>query len=84
MDRAVAERVVAGLHEAEPTFDWVGIYWLEGCALVLGPFRGQPTDHDRIPIGVGVCGSVAASTKTEIVREVGLVEDAAREIAEST
>jgi len=26
MDDGVAELTVAGLHDAQPTFDWVGIY----------------------------------------------------------
>ena len=58
------------LFEAEPTFDWVGVYILEGDTLVLGPYRGNPTEHDRIPIGEGVCGSVAASGETEVVPDV--------------
>ena len=61
LDREAMERVVERLHAQEPTFDWVGVYILEGDALVLGPFRGNPTEHIRIPLGQGVCGSVAAS-----------------------
>ena len=64
------ERTVARLREEEPTFDWVGVYLLEGETLVLGPFRGKPTEHDRIPVGEGVCGSVAASGEPEVVPDV--------------
>src|SRR5438105_7699692 len=64
------ERMVARLQEQEPTFDWVGVYVLDGDALVLGPYRGTPTEHERIPIGEGVCGSVATSGETEVVRDV--------------
>jgi GAF domain-containing protein len=39
--------------------------------LVLGPWRGkEATEHIRIPIGSGVCGSAAQSGTTEIVDDV--------------
>jgi L-methionine (R)-S-oxide reductase len=61
---------VARLHRDERSFDWVGVYVVEGDTLVLGPFEGNPTEHDRIPVGQGVCGTVAASGRTEIVPDV--------------
>jgi L-methionine (R)-S-oxide reductase len=70
MDLALIERTVARLHEQEPTFDWVGVYLLDGDTLVLGPFRGLPTEHDRIAIGDGVCGAVAKTGRTETVPDV--------------
>jgi GAF domain-containing protein len=52
-------------------YSWVGIYWVEGDDLVLGPWRGpQATEHTRIPIGTGICGAAAASGRTEIVDDV--------------
>ncbi|MDR5682829.1 MAG: GAF domain-containing protein [Armatimonadota bacterium] len=66
-----AERVVAYLQENFPHYTWVGIYWVEGDELVLGPWRGpEATEHTRIPIGMGVCGAAAASGRTEIVPDV--------------
>lgn len=65
------ERVVEFLHATFPHYTWVGIYWLEGDELVLGPWRGpEPTQHTRIPVGVGICGAAAASGRTELVRDV--------------
>jgi len=64
------ERTVARLHEQEPTFDWVGVYLVDGDTLVLGPFSGKPTEHERIPLGGGVCGSVAVKGETEVVPDV--------------
>ena len=64
------ERTVARLYEEEPAFDWVGVYVLEGGELVLGPYRGKPTEHDRIPVGNGVCGAVAETGRTEVVPDV--------------
>ena len=57
---AAAQRVVDLLHDRFPPYDWVGIYWVEGSDLVLGPWTGpEPTEHTRIPIGTGVCGAAA-------------------------
>jgi putative methionine-R-sulfoxide reductase with GAF domain len=70
VDLDLMDRTVARLHEEEPSFDWVGVYVLEGDTLVLGPYRGNPTDHERIPVGEGVCGSVAATGETEVVPDV--------------
>ncbi len=65
------DRVVALLHDRFPHYDWVGIYWLEGRNLVLGPWKGPAaTQHTRIPVGTGVCGAAAASGRTEIVPDV--------------
>jgi putative methionine-R-sulfoxide reductase with GAF domain len=64
------ERTVARLHRDEPAFDWVGVYLVEGDALVLGPDRGNPTEHDRIPLGQGVCGAVARTGQVEVVPDV--------------
>jgi len=68
---AAAQRVVDLLHDRFPPYDWVGIYWVDGNDLVLGPWTGpEATEHTRIPIGTGVCGAAAASGRTEIVPDV--------------
>ena len=68
---AAAQRVVDLLHDRFPPYDWVGIYWVDGSDLVLGPWTGpQATEHTRIPIGTGVCGAAAESGRTEIVGDV--------------
>ena len=68
---AAAQRAVEQLHAMLPHYDWVGIYWVDGSDLVLGPWVGpEATEHTRIPIGTGVCGAAAASGRTEIVPDV--------------
>jgi GAF domain-containing protein len=68
-----AQRVVDLLHDRFPHYDWVGIYWVDGRDLVLGPWIGpEATEHTRIPIGTGVCGAAAESGRTEIVPDVSL------------
>lgn len=65
------QRAVDLLHQRFGHYDWVGIYWVDGEHLVLGPWTGpQPTEHTRIPIGTGVCGAAAESGRTEIVPDV--------------
>ena len=68
---AAAQRTVDLLHDRFPHYDWVGIYWVDGTDLVLGPWTGpEATEHTRIPIGTGVCGAAAESGRTEIVSDV--------------
>jgi len=68
---AAAQRAVDLLHDRFPHYDWVGVYWVDGTDLVLGPWTGpEATEHTRIPIGTGVCGAAAASGRTEIVPDV--------------
>jgi L-methionine (R)-S-oxide reductase len=65
------QRAVALLHDRFAHYDWVGIYWVDGSDLVLGPWVGpQATEHTRIPIGTGICGAAAESGQTEIVEDV--------------
>jgi L-methionine (R)-S-oxide reductase len=67
----VLRRVVDLLHDRVGHYSWVGIYFVEGEELALGPWKGQAaTEHVRIPIGQGVCGAAAASGVTEIVDDV--------------
>lgn len=55
-----------------PHYDWVGFYLLDplDSMLVLGPFKGAPTEHTRIPAGRGICGQVAASGRTMVIQDV--------------
>ena len=53
-----------------PDYTWVGIYLLDGNELVLGPYRGKPSPHTRIPLGRGICGAAAVEKATIIVDDV--------------
>ena len=67
----ILRRVVDLLHDRVAAYSWVGIYFVEGDELVLGPWRGpEATEHVRIPVGQGICGAAAASGQTEIVDDV--------------
>jgi len=64
------ETAVRLLKDHMPQYHWVGIYVLHGNELVLGPFRGRPSPHTRIPLGRGICGAAAAEKATIIVDDV--------------
>ncbi|MEN3001994.1 MAG: GAF domain-containing protein [Armatimonadota bacterium] len=64
------QQLMQHLHDRLPHYHWVGIYWLEGDTLVLGPYVGPPTEHVRIPIGRGVCGTAVAENANQIVPDV--------------
>jgi GAF domain-containing protein len=69
--RTVLQDVVDFLYHTFKRYSWVGIYLVEGTMLVLGPWKGEhATEHIRIPIGTGICGSAAQSGKTEVVADV--------------
>ncbi len=57
------------LYHALPDVSWAGFYFLKHTELVLGPFNGKPACV-RIPLGKGVCGSVAATRKPLVVKDV--------------
>jgi GAF domain-containing protein len=67
----VLENVVEFLYKNFDYYSWVGIYIVEGNNLILGPWKGpHATEHTKIPIGTGICGSAAATGKTEIIADV--------------
>jgi GAF domain-containing protein len=54
-------------------YNWVGFYMLDPSdenILVLGPFRGAPTEHVRIPVTEGICGAAVAHGETVIIDNV--------------
>lgn len=59
------------LQESSDHFDWVGVYLLHEDDLVLAAYAGdKETEHVRIPIGQGICGSAAKEGETILVPDV--------------
>lgn len=54
------QSAVEYLASSSPAFNWVGIYLLKGDTLELGPCIGAATEHTRIAVGVGVCGTAVS------------------------
>src|SRR5690349_5382939 len=64
-----AERIQA----AGPPYTSVYLYMLHGNDLELEAFAGRVTDHTRIPVGKGVCGTAVATGEDQNVGDVRAV-----------
>lgn len=53
-----------------PSYNWSGIYRMEDGELALDEYVGAATDHTRIPIGVGVCGTAVKEDRNVLVEDV--------------
>jgi L-methionine (R)-S-oxide reductase len=69
--RTAAEKIRA----AGTPYTSVYLYMLHGDQLVLEAYAGRTTDHTRIPVGVGVCGTAVASGKDQNVPDVRAVDN---------
>ena len=67
-----AVRYIASLN---PRFNWVGLYLLKGKFLELGPYLGAPSEHSRILVGQGVCGTAVAENRDQNVEDVRFREN---------
>ena len=73
--RQAVLNVMIRLHENLSDSNWVGVYVLRGDSLLLGPYVGPKTDHVRIPVGEGVCGTAVAENKNQIVGDVQALDN---------
>lgn len=66
------EHICALLQENVAYYDWVGFYFKNGDKdeLKLKAYAGEPTAHDIIPFGKGICGQVAISNQNFVVPDV--------------
>jgi L-methionine (R)-S-oxide reductase len=69
--RTAAEKIRA----AGPPYTSVYLYMLHGDELVLEAYAGRTTEHTRIPVGVGVCGTAVARGQDQNVPDVRAVEN---------
>jgi len=70
---ALQEFTVTLIDERLPHYNWTGFYMLDPNdpgTLVLGPFRGAPTEHLRIPVTEGICGAAVAQGAALVVDDV--------------
>ncbi len=54
-------------------FTSVYAYMLHNSALVLEAFSGRETEHTRIPVGQGVCGTAVATGEDQNVPDVAAI-----------
>ncbi len=70
---ALQNFIVEIIPEHLPYYNWTGFYMLDPDdpeTLVLGPFRGAPTEHVRITVSQGICGAAVAQNDTVVVEDV--------------
>jgi GAF domain-containing protein len=73
--QSVLGEVMKLLSQSRPHYHWVGIYGLVGDMLHLGPYCGPPTDHVRIPVGRGVCGTAVKEAKNQVIADVSQLDN---------
>ncbi len=69
--RTAAEKIRA----AGAPYTSVYLYMLHGDELVLEGFAGRDTDHTRIPVGQGVCGTAVATGQDQNVPDVRAIQN---------
>jgi L-methionine (R)-S-oxide reductase len=69
--RTAAEKIRA----AGPPYTSVYLYMLHGDALILEAFAGRETEHTRIAVGQGVCGTAVANGRDQNVPDVRVVDN---------
>jgi len=51
-------------------FNWTGFYMMRDRMLEVGPYIGPKTEHTRIKLNEGICGTAASQKKSLIVDDV--------------
>jgi len=69
--RTAAEKIRA----AGPPYTSVYLYMLHGKELVLEAYAGRETEHTRIAVGRGVCGTAVASGEDQNVPDVRAIDN---------
>ena len=67
---ALLQEAVRQIEVSSDRYDWVGIYLLDDGFLTLHNFVGEPTEHTRIAVGHGVCGTAVAEDRDINVPDV--------------
>ena len=74
---AIMREAVKTLKADQQKYDWVGIYLYnpDEKILWLHNYIGKPTEHARIEVGQGVCGTAVEEGKNQNVPDVSKVEN---------
>lgn len=74
---AILRESVKTIASADEKYNWVGIYLLnpEENVLWLHNYVGAGTEHAKIPVGEGVCGTAVAEKRNINVPDVTQVEN---------
>ncbi|HSM08531.1 MAG TPA: GAF domain-containing protein [Gemmatimonadota bacterium] len=72
---ALLRAAVEGIEAASDDYDWVGVYLLEDGELRLHNYIGEETEHTRIAVGHGVCGTAVAEDRDINVPDVRALDN---------
>lgn len=74
---ALLRHAIKQLKPSDARFDWVGAYLLDegGEELWLHNYVGNPTEHSRIKVGEGVCGTAVAEGANQNIPDVSAVDN---------
>ena len=74
---ALLRRAVRRIGASDKKVSWVGVYLLnaEGNELWLHNYVGSPTEHAKIEVGKGVCGTAVAEKANQNIPDVRKVEN---------
>ncbi len=74
---ALLRAAVKKIEVTDDRFDWVGVYLLnaDGNELWLHNYVGRGTEHAKIPVGDGICGTAVATAENQLVNDVSTVEN---------
>ncbi len=74
---AILRETVKQLRAGDPKNNWVGVYLFnpDEQILWLHNYVGAPTEHARIPVGEGVCGTAVAEKENQNVPDVTKAEN---------
>ena len=74
---AILREAVKTIKKSDDRYDWVGVYLLnpDEEILWLHNYVGEGTEHARIPVGTGVCGTAVAERKNQNVPDVSKLEN---------
>ncbi len=72
---ALLRAAVEGIEGASTDYDWVGVYLLEEGELRLHNYIGEETEHTRIAVGHGVCGTAVAENRDINVPDVRALDN---------
>lgn len=74
---ALLRKTVREIAASDERFSWVGVYLLsaESNEIWLHNYVGSPTDHAKIPVGTGVCGTAIAEKKNLNIPDVRKFEN---------
>lgn len=74
---ALLRHAVREISASDDRFDWVGVYLLnaEEKELWLHNYMGAPTEHAKISVGDGVCGTAVAEGTNQNVGDVTAIDN---------